>query len=402
MLTFLDLVNGYGRTMPRRAPPIPVWHPTYGELGVCTPERGLVPPKRHWASVKAILRDADRATIRRLRWFEDRAPAFAVAGLAAALIRDPLLLPLALGTISNYDGIVEARGSGALQDVWMAMTATQTPVTLSWYDLMAFASWVPMTSPSFTAYTNAGTGGAVTDATSNGSWLTNPQGSNHKYIVSMGLTITSISGFALAMLYDCLWAGTYSLTSNTTITPSASVTVTRYASTTAGNADYAGGNMMTVTLTATLTHTGAPTVTTTYHDQAGAGSKTTISVGPATGPLINRIILNTTHNTATVITSSPFQPLTNSQSSGVTSVDIVTIAGGTVSSGAVTHKIVRPLVIMPFIAANAYIEQDTTLNIGNMMELRNVSQVCGCLGWYTFSAGTTAASMSAFMRTVEG
>jgi hypothetical protein len=217
----------------------------------------------------------------------------------------------------------------------------------------------------------------------------------------MGLTVTSISGFSLAMLYDCLWAGSYSLTSNTTINPTTDVAVTRWASTTPGNADFAGGNMMQCVLTATLTHTGAATVTTTYVDQGG-GAGTTISLTPATGPLVNRIIFNTTHNSATVITSTPFMPLTNSGDSGVTSLSQVQIAGGTISSGAVYHKIVRPLLIMPFIAASSYIEQDSTLNVGNMVELHNVSQVCGCLGWNLFSGGTSAASMSAFLRMAEG
>jgi hypothetical protein len=283
------------------------------------------------------------------------------------------------------------------------MTATQTPVTLSWYDLMNFASWQPMTAPSITAYVNAATGGAVLDATSNGSWLTNPTGTNKKYIVSVGLSVISITGFSLAMLYDCLWAGSYSLLSNTTIDPTTDVAVTRWASTTPGNADFAGGNMMQVVIySATLTHTAAYTMTVTYTDQAGVTGKTTISIAPATGPATYRILHNTTHNSATVITSTPFMPLTNAGSSGVTKLQSVQIAGGTVTVGTVYHKIVRPVLVMPFIAANSYIEQDTTLNIGNMPELHNVSQVCGCLGWNLFSAGTTAASMAAFLRMVEG
>jgi hypothetical protein len=181
------------------------------------------------------------------------------------------------------------------------------------------------------------------------------------------------------------------------------VAVTRYASTTPGNADYAGGNMMQCALTATLTHTVAGSLTTTYTDQGGTTGKTTISTMPATGPLAGRIVFNTPHNSATVIGSTPFMPLTNAGSSGVKNLEQVVVAGGTVSSGTVNHKIVRPLLVMPFIAANSFIEQDTTLNIGNMVELRNVSQVCGCLAWNVLcGAGTTAATMSAYMRTVEG
>jgi len=242
----------------------------------------------------------------------------------------------------------------------------------------------------------------VLDSTSNGTWLTNPGGTNKKYIVSMGLTTTSITGFSLAMLYDCLWAGSYSLTTNATLNPTTDVAVTRYANTTAGNADYAGGNQMMTVMTSTLTHTVAPVVTTTYTDQGGTAGKTTAYTCPATGVLLDRIVGNTTQATATVVASSPFMPLTNAGSSGVKNLEQVVISGGTATVGTVNHKIVRPLIIMPFIAASSYIEQDTTLNIGNMVELRNVSQVCGCLAWNAFSAGTTAVSFSAFMRTVEG
>jgi hypothetical protein len=237
---------------------------------------------------------------------------------------------------------------------------------------------------------------------SNGSFVPNPADTNKKYIISVGLSVSAINGFTLAMLYDALWGGEYSLTSNTTLNPTSDITVTRWASTTPGNADFAGGNQMQMRLSATLTHSAACTITTTYTDQAGGTGATTISIVPATGALINRIICNTTHNSATVMGHVPFMPLTNGDKSGVTKLEQVVVSGGTVTNGTVSHKIVRPLIMMPFIAASSYIEQDATLNIGNMVELRNASQVCGCYGWNVYSNGTTAAAMSAFLRTVEG
>jgi hypothetical protein len=375
-----------------------VAHPSYGALGTCQPGRGFVPHRGRWASTRAILRDADRSTVRTLRLIEDRAPSFVAAALAAAFLRDPLALPIllpALGAISTYDGIVSARGSGALQDVWMQLTATVGGVTLMWYDTYKQA-WTPGAVPSITAYTNAGTGGAVMDATSMGSWLVNPGGTNKKYIVSCGLSTPNIAGFTLAMLMDNLWAGSYVITSNVTINPTTDVSVTRY--TGASRA----GNMMMCVLASTLTFSVVATITTTYTDQAGVTGKTTISIVPATGALINRVIFNTLHNSATVVASTPFMPLTNAGSYGIDKLEQVVIAGGTVTAGSIEHKIVRPLIIMPFIAANSYIEQDTTLNIGNMVELVNASQVCGALSWSVFTGGATATTMSAFLRTIEG
>jgi hypothetical protein len=397
-MNFVNILDQHGQSMPRHAPPVLVAHPQYGALGHVD-YRGFTPPRRRWASTRALLRDSSRRTVTILRKAEDLAPSFAISAIAAALHRQPqmdaTILPLLAGAITNYDGIINARGGGTYQDYWLTLTASFTPVTLSWYDLWKMA-WSPGAVPSVTAYTNAGTGGAVLDATSNGSWISNPAGSNRRYIVSVGVTITSLVGLSLAMLMDNLWAGSYSLTSNATINPTTDVAVTRYT----GSAS--AGNMMMTTLTATLTHTGAGTNTVTYTDQAGTTGKTLASVMPATGPLVNRVIFNTAQNSATVNASSPFMPFTNAGSSGVRSLEQVVISGGTVSNGTVDTKIVRPLLLMPFIAAASYIEQDTTLNIGNMVELANASQVCGCISWAGFSGGTTALTMSSLIRTVEG
>lgn len=90
-----------------------------------------------------------------------------MTALVALLMRDPLALPFVLGAITTYDGIVSARGNGNSQDIWMMMTTATGGVTLSWYDCFK-QSWTPGAVPSVAAYTNAGTGGAVLDAASNG------------------------------------------------------------------------------------------------------------------------------------------------------------------------------------------------------------------------------------------
>lgn len=398
MSDFVQLLDQYGQAMPKGAPPVLCAHPAYGELGHVD-HRGFTPPRRRWASTRALRRDASRQTVKLLRKVEDIAPAFAVSALATALHRQPqldaLVLPMLAGAITNYDGIINARGNGLYQDIWLSLTASLTPVTLSWYDMWKLA-WSPGAVPTVTAYTNGGTGGAVLDATSIGSWLRNTTSTNKRYIVSVGLTVSSITGLSLAILLDNLWAGSYSLTANATINPTTDVGVTRYT-----GADSAGNLMMTV-LTATLTHTVAGTITTTYTNQAGTAGRTTISIMPATGPLLHRVISNTAHNSAAVNASSPFMPLTNGGDAGVRNLEQVQVSGGTVTSGTVDHKIVRPLIIMPFIAPASFIEQDATLNIGNMVELVNVSNVCGALSWAGFSGGTTAFTMSSFIRTVEG
>lgn len=392
-MDFLTPVNNYARTMNKGVPPIAVMHPSFGRLGDCTP-KGFVPVRGRWASANAIMRDHNRKVVKTLRHMEDNAPSYAAAAIAALLARDPSLLPMVMSAISTYDGIVAARGSGAMQDVWLALTANMTPVSAAWHDTWKMAM-TPGTVPSVTAF-SAGTGGAVLDATSNGSWLANPGGTNKKYIVSCGLTTTSVGGASLALLVDNLWAGSESITSATTITATSSVPVTRYA----GAA--AAGNQLSMTLTATLTYSsGTPTLTFTYMDQGGNETRTGITVLPATGPLTNRVVGNTAHNAATVV-SSPFMPLTNAGSTGVRALKATSWNTITITSGSVDIKIVRPLVMMPFIAASSYIEQDTTLNIGNMVELATVSQVCGCLSWYVLGGGTTAFTFGSMLRTVEG
>jgi hypothetical protein len=407
-MNFAELVNAHGRTMSEGAPPVLVAHPKYGALGTCAKKNGFVPVRNRWSSAKAIMCDASRSEVEVLRKFEDKAPGWLASVVAGIIKRDPMTksylvsqlqklnywLSLNEGAIASYDNIVTSRGNGTGHDYFMQMTATLGGVTLMWYDSWVTA-WTPGSVPSVTAYTNGATGGAVMNAASNGSWLDNASGSTKKYIVSMGLTTPNITGFTLAMLVDNLWAGSYVITSNATINPTTDVAVTRYAS-----SALAGGNMMMCVLASTLTHTVAGTITTSYTAQDDS-TKTTISICPATGPLINRVIFNTLHNSATVVASTPFMPLSNGGGSGVKSLQQVVISGGTITAGSIVHKIVRPLIIMPFIAANSYIEQDTTLNIGNMVELVNVSQVCGCLGFLVFTGGTTATTMSAMIRTAE-
>lgn len=394
-MNFVNLVNSHGRTMRKGDPSILVAHPYYGALGKCT-HKGFVPARGRWASTNAILRDADRNTVKMLRKIEDKAPKFVMAAIAALLAKDPMAMPYILGTISTYDGIVAARGGGNYQDVWMTLTGTSfTPVTLSWYDLMEIA-WSPGSIPALTAFTHAGTAGAVLNSASSGSWLTNPGGTNKKYLVACGITTTSITGYSLALLEDNLWNGEYVLTANTTITPSSPVALVRYTGTNSA------GNRLKTVLGSTLTHTVPGTATFTYTDQAGTAGKTLQSVPPATGALVHRVIFNTLQGVSTVVASTPYMPFTNAGSTGIRSLEEITIAGGTISAGTVHTKIVRPLLMMPFIAANSFIEQDATMNIGNMVELVNASQVCGCLNWSVFTGGASSATMSAFLKTIEG
>jgi hypothetical protein len=392
-MNFVELVNSHARTMPEKAAPIIVAHPNYGELGSIS-RKGFEPVKGRWVSANAIMRDSSKFEVETLRRIENLGHSIG-SQLYKVLKKYPILMPQILQAISTYDGIVASRGGGTGHDYWMAMTATLGGVTLSWYDSWVTA-WTPGSVPSVTAYSNGATGGAVMNAASNGSWLDNASGSTLKYIVSVGLTTPNITGFTLAMLVDNLWAGSYVITSNATINPTTDVAVTRWSST-----DDSKGNMMMCTLASTLTHTAAATLTTSYTADDDS-TDTTISLCPATGLLINRVIFNTLQNSATVVASTPFMPLTSGGAAGVKGLQQVVISGGTVTAGTITHKIVRPLVIMPFIAANSYIEQDTTLNIGNMVELKTVSQVCGCLGFLVFTGGTTATTMSSMVRTAEG
>src|SRR3972149_3449176 len=181
-MNYVDHIKAYSRTMHRNVPPIAVMHPSYGYLGACTPRKGLIPPKGRWASTHAILRDSERAEIQALRKLEYRAPNMVMTALKGTLKKEPLARAYVIskvqefnntflgnerGAISNYDGIVAGRGSFVTgQDVWMALTATLGGVTLSWYDSWVMA-WTPGSVPSVTAYSNAGSGGAVRDATSN-------------------------------------------------------------------------------------------------------------------------------------------------------------------------------------------------------------------------------------------
>src|SRR3972149_6948005 len=120
-MNYVDLVNAYARTMPQNMPPVPIGHPRFGNLGMCEPGKGLVPPRGRWASTNAIIRDAGRNEIKTLRKLEDKAPSIVVTAIKGLLKREPLAMPYVLskiqefshlilgnerGTITTYDGIV--------------------------------------------------------------------------------------------------------------------------------------------------------------------------------------------------------------------------------------------------------------------------------------------------------
>jgi hypothetical protein len=306
---------------------------------------------------------------------------------------------LPAAAITNYDGIINARASGNFFDWWEAMTATVGGVTLVWYSGHLAASSVRAAWAS-TTYVNAGNGGQIYNATTGGA-VPMPAAPSQRYLTTCGVSVANITGFSFAMLYDVLWAGRCVISSTATITPTSEPTLTRYFAN-YPNAYNAAGNMILMVLTATLTFTVAGTLALTYTNQAGTGSQSTGAITyPASGPASPRVVFNQIGTSSTVNPATPFVNLAAGDT-GVQKVTTVTIAGLTATSGTADIMIVRPLLVIPYIAASSYIERDSTINMDGLIELvKGSDSQHGCLNWLFFTGGTTATTHSALIRTVS-
>ena len=319
-------------------------------------------------------------------------------GFSPLIPESTLYRTLPANAITTYDGIINARATGNFFDWWEFSTATVGGVTTVWYSCHLAASSVRPAWAS-TTYVNAGNGGQVYNATTGGA-VPMPAAASQRYLTTCGVSTPNIGGFVFAMLLDVLWAGRAVISANATLTPTSEPTLTRYQNN-YPNAYNSAGNMLLCVLQATMTFTVAGTITFTYNAEAGASHNTSAITYPATGQVSPRVVFNHLPASATINLASPFVPLAVGDL-GVQKVTTIAIAGLTATSGTMDCIIVRPLLVIPFIAASSYIERDSTINMDGLIELvKGSDSQHGCLNWLVFTGGATATTLAALIRTVS-
>jgi hypothetical protein len=290
------------------------------------------------------------------------------------------------GAITTYDGIINARAGGKADDkCWTKSSFTTT--ASDWYcnariagmpGAMTFNSATP---PTQTACDRSTAGNLAFP-------LFNPGGTDKKYLLTMGWG--AAQQINMGILCDLqVQGGSFRLTVATAETVAAPVTIPR----TYGSPLGAGNYIVFVTTTGASAT--ATTMTVTYVNQDGTAGRTTTIAGPATATIAEQLWPDTTSTTP-----MPFFPLAAGDY-GVRSLS-QTQVNTALAAGAVAGLIVYPLMFLPGIGANTYIERDSTVQVDGLTELVNVSQVIGALTMLMLPNTTSTGVMNGFFRTCSG
>jgi hypothetical protein len=296
--------------------------------------------------------------------------------------------------ITTFDGIIAARAtSGKFWDWFDGLTANQTPIAGAWYNLTGRITQTARNVLTYGTFVNAGNNGAIMNAASGGAIPIPYSGSDARYLTSFGAMVPNITGFSALMLIDILWAGGPITMAASTITPtSTSPTLTRYT----GSAAAYQGNMLMIDIGTLLGGTPCSIVVNyTKEDNSTTHNTTAFTPTVATGTA-NRILqYGLTYGPA-------FIPLASGDL-GVSHVNSITFASGSSPTGTVYLNIVRPLIIIPTLAANSWVERDITTTMDSMIELvKGSDSQHGCLAVLGLGNGTNAGGMNYALRTVNG
>lgn len=291
------------------------------------------------------------------------------------------------GAITTYDGIINARANGKANDFIFSKVASGTTVANQWF-CNALLNGMPgaMTFNSTTAPTQTACDRSTTGNL--GFPMFNPGGSDKKYLLTFGWVASNQVN--MGILCDLqVQGGSFRLTVTTAETVASPVTIPRTYYSPLGAGNYV------ILVATTTTSATATTVTVTYVDQDGNAAQTYTSVGAAAATNAGSIF-PTSGTTSTM----PFNALAAGDY-GVRSMSQCQ-SSVALAAGVLAGLIVAPLVFLPGIAANAYIERDSTVQIDGLTELVNVSQTVGALTLLCLPSTTSVGAMSGFIRTCAG
>lgn len=279
---------------------------------------------------------------------------------------------------TGYDGIINGRAAGKGQDYALAKASIVSVGNL-WSALGSAGG-----NPGALTYA-AIPGGAVMINTNAGALslgLTNPTSPDKKYLLTFGFGSTvQINWLVVA---DLLVAASGI---------NANIATSQAVSTTALTRAYAGslgaGVQLTMEVTTALGATPS-NVTHTYTNQSGTASRSTGAIAMSVSAIVGR--------TQPATLGLPTQLQTGDW--GVRSVE-ATIFSAAMLAGVLSLHLYYPVMYLPGVAANAYIERDSTVQIDGLTELvGDGSSVLGCLTAYVLPSTTSTGVVNGYFRTV--
>jgi len=284
---------------------------------------------------------------------------------------------LAQNVITNYDGIINARASGNMEDRLFVKTTATGGVSGVWYSLLRGAGYPPTIAPGNIP------GGSVMNRASTGAVPLQNAVSGSKYLLTFGVSVPSITGFSAMMLADILVAAA-NISANSTVAQTVNTAaLTRYTS--------GAGVLMTAAVTTALGAT-ASNLTITYTNSDGTAGRTTGAIAMTGSAAVNRLQPGA---------GGPMIPLQNGDA-GVRSVQTAQFSAA-MGAGVLDLYLYRPLVMIPTVAANTFIERDSTVQIDGLSELvTGTDSQIGCLGCFALTGGTATTTLTGFLRTCNG
>jgi hypothetical protein len=280
------------------------------------------------------------------------------------------------GAITTIDGIVNARMNGQAEDRPYLKTSITT-VANSWSSLWQ-VSGMPAAG-AFSATPGVANNFTTTGALSYG--LTNPV-SGSKYLLSFGFT--SSSALNMLLLADILCQfGSLSATSASNQAV-ASQALTRYTT--------GAGVNMTFEVTTPI-GTTASNIVVTYKNQGGTGGQVTPSLAMTTSLIASRLFFQGV--------CAPWTTL-QSGDSGVQEVTNIKLSAA-MSAGVFACSLYYPLMWLPGLVANIWVEPDTISRFDGIQQLFVGSDSnIGCLGAFVQTNSTSSGLVTGFMKTVYG
>jgi len=284
---------------------------------------------------------------------KERLALSALAALAACKAGIGELTPMLVGAITDFNGILNASGSGKVETIVCARAGSAS-IT---YTAQQWSHYFSSTGFQGTFAFTAALGASAPNANTDGSLLkgfTAPSGGDKAYLLSIGLLPSSANVFQILQLTDVLYeCGGISATTVSTQNLGAAA-LTRYTS--------GIGVLATLTATTALSATNV-TITATYTNTVPTGSRTGTFAHVSTGNYgaVDRLIP----------AGRPYMTM-QSGDIGITSVQSIAF-GSALGAGVAALFLHKPLVLLPGVAADLYVERDTVQSLEGLVELVTTS-----------------------------
>ncbi|MBI3679057.1 MAG: hypothetical protein HY235_01405 [Acidobacteria bacterium] len=295
-------------------------------------------------------------------------PRFSEAWYASSLVQN---------AITSYDGIISARGSGNAEDEVFVKTTATGGVSGVWYSILRSAGLPASISP------GAIPGGSVMNRASTGAApLLNPA-TGSKYLLTFGVSVPSVTGFSAILLADILVAAA-NISANTISAQTVNTAaLTRYTP---------GAGVMMILAVSTALGATASNVTISYTNSSGASGRSTGAIAMTASAGVGRLQPG----------AGGFLIPLQSGDVGVQSVQTATFSAA-MGAGVLDLYLFKPLVLIPTVAANTFIERDSTVQIDGLTELVvGTDSQAGCLGCFALTGGATTTTLTGFLRTCNG